>query len=251
MGRIKILPTIVVDQIAAGEVVERPASVVKELVENALDAGATAVTVELEDGGRAMVRVSDDGAGMDREDAVLAVDRHATSKIRTAPDLVGVATYGFRGEALASIAAVSTFELETAAADRGTRISVRGGRLDRVDDVARTRGTTATVRRLFANTPARRKFLRARRSETRAAVEALTVLALARLDVSFRLTSDGRTLLDAPRESSARSGSRHCSAATSPNSSSRSSTTRATCRCAGWCSVPPTRDPAAARRISS
>jgi len=202
MGRIKILPTIVVDQIAAGEVVERPASVVKELVENALDAGATAVTVELEDGGRAMIRVSDDGAGMDREDAVLAVDRHATSKIRTAPDLVGVATYGFRGEALASIAAVSTFELETAAADRGTRISVKGGRLDRVDDVARTRGTTATVRRLFANTPARRKFLRARRSETRAAVEALTVLALARLDVSFRLTSDGRTLLDAPRESS-------------------------------------------------
>ena len=202
MGRIKILPTIVVDQIAAGEVVERPASVVKELVENALDAGATAVTVELEDGGRAMIRVSDDGAGMDREDAVLAVDRHATSKIRTAPDLVGVATYGFRGEALASIAAVSTFELETAAADRGTRISVKGGRLDRVDDVARTRGTTATVRRLFANTPARRKFLRARRSETRAAVEALTVLALARLDVSFRLTSDGRSLLDAPREPS-------------------------------------------------
>ena len=202
MGRIKILSTVVVDQIAAGEVVERPASVVKELVENALDAGATAVTVELEDGGRAMVRVSDDGAGMDREDAVLAVDRHATSKIRTAPDLVGVATYGFRGEALAAIAAVSTFELETAAADRGTRISVKGGRLDRVDDVARTRGTTATVRRLFANTPARRKFLRARRSETRAAVEALTGLALARLDVSFRLTSDGRTLLDAPRESS-------------------------------------------------
>jgi DNA mismatch repair protein MutL len=202
MGRIKILPTVVIDQIAAGEVVERPASVVKELVENALDAGATAVTVELEDGGRALVRVSDDGAGMDRDDAVLAVDRHATSKIRTAPDLVGVATYGFRGEALASIAAVSSFELETATADGGTRISVKGGRLDRVDEVARARGTTVTVRRLFSNTPARRKFLRARRSETRAAVEALTVLALARLDVSFRLTSDGRTLLDAPRESS-------------------------------------------------
>jgi DNA mismatch repair protein MutL len=205
MGRIVILPTVVVDQIAAGEVVERPASVVKELVENALDAGATAITVELEDGGRALIRVNDDGAGMDREDAVLAVDRHATSKIRRAPDLVGVTTYGFRGEALAAIAAVSVFELETAPAGGegvGTRLRVRAGRLDGVDDAAHAPGTTVTVARLFANTPARRKFLRTRRSETRAAVEALTVLALARLDVSFRLTSDGRTLLDAPRVSS-------------------------------------------------
>lgn len=209
MGRISILPTAVVGQIAAGEIVERPASVVKELVENALDAGATALRVELEDGGRSLIRVSDDGIGMDRDDAVLSVDRHTTSKIRIAPDLIGVATYGFRGEALASIASVSRFELETAPDDGdelpavGTRILVRGGRLETVEEVARTHGTTVTVRKLFSNMPARRKFLRSARSETRAAVEALTVLALARLDVTFTLTSQNRTLVDAPRVSSA------------------------------------------------
>jgi DNA mismatch repair protein MutL len=208
VGRIEILPARVVDQIAAGEVVERPASVVKELVENALDAGATAIHVELENGGRSVVRVSDDGRGMDREDAVLSIDRHATSKIRTAPDLVGVATYGFRGEALASIASVSQFELETAsggngdASPVGTLLRVRGGRLESVEEVARTPGTTVTVRRLFGNTPARRKFLRSAQAETRAAMEALNVLALARLDVAFTLTSQGRTLLDAPRVAS-------------------------------------------------
>ncbi len=208
MGHIEILPARVVDQIAAGEVVERPASVVKELVENALDAGATTINVELEDGGRTVIRVSDDGVGMDRDDAVLSVDRHATSKIRAAPDLVGVATYGFRGEALASIAAVSQFELETASSGNGgttgagTRLWVRGGRLESVDEVARTRGTTVTVRKLFGNTPARRKFLRSARAEARAAVEALNVLALARLDVAFTLASQGRALLDAPRVAS-------------------------------------------------
>jgi DNA mismatch repair protein MutL len=204
VGRIAILPTVVIDQIAAGEVVERPASVVKELVENALDAGAHNVTVELEDGGKSLIRVGDDGAGMDRDDAVLAIDRHATSKIRSATELIGVPTYGFRGEALAAIAAVSVFELETAAAEGGTgvRIAVRGGRLESVEDVARTRGTTVVVRRLFAKTPARRKFLRSARSETRAAVEALAVLALARLDVSFVLTSDGRRVTEAPRVAS-------------------------------------------------
>ena len=205
MGQIEILPTRVVDQIAAGEVVERPASVVKELVENALDAGATAIHVDLESGGRTVVQVSDDGRGMDRDDAVLCIDRHATSKIRTAPDLVGVATYGFRGEALASIAAVSQLELETASAGNGgtsgvgTRLRVRGGRLESVEEVARTPGTTVTVRKLFGNTPARRKFLRSAQAETRAAVQALNVLALARLDVAFTLTSQGRSLLDAPR----------------------------------------------------
>lgn len=203
MGRIAILPGPVADQIAAGEVVERPASVVKELVENALDAGATRVTVELEQGGRDLIRVSDDGAGMDRDDAVLSVDRHATSKIRQAADLIGVSTFGFRGEALASIASVSRFELETApetphAEGTGTRIVVRGGRLEAVEEVARTHGTSVTVRKLFQNTPARRKYLRSPRSETRAAVEALTVLALARLDVQFTLTSDGRTRIEAP-----------------------------------------------------
>jgi DNA mismatch repair protein MutL len=208
VGRIEILPARVVDQIAAGEVVERPASVVKELVENALDAGATTIHVELENGGRSVVRVSDDGGGMDREDAVLSIDRHATSKIRTAPDLVGVATYGFRGEALASIASVSQFELETASGGNGdtgpvgTLLRVRGGRLESVEEVARTPGTTVTVRKLFGNTPARRKFLRSAQAETRAAVEALNVLALARLDVAFKLVSQGRTLLDAPRVAS-------------------------------------------------
>jgi DNA mismatch repair protein MutL len=195
--RIVVLSETVADQIAAGEVVERPAAVVKELVENALDAGARSVRVELEDGGRALIRVSDDGAGMGREDARLALARHATSKIREAADLIGVATFGFRGEALPAIASVSRFELETSADGRAaTRLRVVGGRLEGVEDVARQRGTTVTVRGLFFNTPARRKFLRAAATETRAAVEAVTVLALARPDVAFSLTSDGRALLD-------------------------------------------------------
>ncbi|MSR07306.1 MAG: DNA mismatch repair endonuclease MutL [Gemmatimonadetes bacterium] len=201
MGKIAVLPRTVADQIAAGEVVERPASVVKELVENALDAGASAVTVELEEGGRGLVRVSDDGTGMDRDDTVLAVERHATSKIHSAAELVGVATYGFRGEALSAIASVSKFEMETANGTDGTKVTVTGGRLERVEPVARQRGTTVEVRQIFYNTPARRKFLRSQRSETRAASEALTVLALARLDVHFKLVSDGRVLLDAPRAS--------------------------------------------------
>jgi DNA mismatch repair protein MutL len=213
MARVHILPDAVADQIAAGEVVERPASVVKELVENALDAGATTVVVEIEGGGRTRIRVADDGCGMDRQDAVLALDRHATSKISRAADLIGVRTYGFRGEALPAIASVSHFTLETApgdgdagAAGPGTRVVVRGGRVDDVAPVARQRGTTVTVERLFFNTPARRKFLRAARTETRAAVEVLTLLALGRLDVAFRLASEGRTLLDAPR--AARAGER-------------------------------------------
>jgi DNA mismatch repair protein MutL len=203
MGRIRILPDAVADQIAAGEVVERPASVVKELVENALDAGAAEIVVELEGGGRTRIRVADNGCGMDRQDAVLALDRHATSKIAQAADLVGVRTYGFRGEALPAIASVSHFTLETAPADApeagGTRVVVRGGRVDEVTPVARQAGTTVTVERLFFNTPARRKFLRIPRTETRAAAEALTLLALCRLDVAFRLESDGRRLVDAPR----------------------------------------------------
>jgi DNA mismatch repair protein MutL len=209
MGRIALLPATVSDQIAAGEVVERPASVVKELVENALDAGATTITVELEDGGRELIRVSDDGAGMDADDVHLAVARHATSKITAVTDLIGVATFGFRGEALSSIASVSRFELESAAERDdggrgvGTRVTIRGGRLEATEHTARTPGTTVTVRKLFANVPARRKFLRSARSETRAAVEALTLLALTRLDVSFTLVNDGRKLVDAARTSDA------------------------------------------------
>jgi len=196
--RIQVLASQVADQIAAGEVVERPASVVKELVENALDAGAHAIRVELEDGGKTLIRVSDDGSGMDRDDARLALQRHATSKIRTATDLIGVATFGFRGEALPAIASVSRFELETSSADGATRLRVTGGKLEGEEETVRQRGTTVTVRALFYNTPARRKFLRATATETRAAAEALTVLALTRPDVAFSLLSDGRPLLDCP-----------------------------------------------------
>jgi len=198
--KIAVLADRVADQIAAGEVVERPASVVKELVENALDAGAHEVRVELEGGGRTLIRVSDDGSGMDRADARLALTRHATSKITDASDLIGVATYGFRGEALPSIAAVSRFELETSADGiTGTRVRVAGGTVEAVEDAVRRQGTTVTVRALFFNLPARRKFLRAPATETRAAVEALTVLALARPGVAFSLSSDARALLDVPR----------------------------------------------------
>jgi len=197
-ARVQVLTDQVADQIAAGEVVERPGSVVKELVENALDAGAHAVRVELEDGGKVLIRVSDDGSGMDREDARLALQRHATSKIRTAVDLIGVGTFGFRGEALPAIASVSRFELETAEdnGDAATRLRVTGGKLEATEETARQRGTTVTVRGLFYNTPARRKFLRASTTETRAAVEAVTVLALTRPDVAFSVTNDGRVLLD-------------------------------------------------------
>ncbi len=194
---IAILRPQVADQIAAGEVVERPASVVKELIENALDAGASAIRIDIEDGGKSLIRVSDDGSGMSRSDAELALSRHATSKIREAADLIGVATFGFRGEALPAIASVSRFELETS--DDGavaTRLRVTGGKREGVDAAARQRGTTVTVRGLFFNTPARRKFLRAQATETRAAVEAATLLALTRPDVAFTLTSDDRPLID-------------------------------------------------------
>ena len=198
-ARIAVLAPQVADQIAAGEVVERPASVVKELVENALDAGARTIRVEIEDGGKSLIRVSDDGAGMSRADAELALSRHATSKIREAADLIGVGTFGFRGEALPAIASVSRFELETSPdGASGTRLRAAGGRRESVEDVVRRQGTTVTVRALFFNTPARRKFLRAQATETRAVVEALTVLALTRPDVAFALTSDERALLDLP-----------------------------------------------------
>jgi DNA mismatch repair protein MutL len=190
--RIAILPDAVADQIAAGEVVERPASVVKELVENSLDAGARHVRVELENGGKVLIEVSDDGSGMGREDAVLALDRHATSKVRSAADLVGVATFGFRGEALPAIASVSRLALVTHDGEgEGSELTVVGGRLDRVAPAARQRGTTVTIRGLFFNTPARRKFLRSAASETRAAHEAVATLALAHPESGFELHVDG------------------------------------------------------------
>ncbi len=197
--RVVILPDAVADQIAAGEVVERPASVVKELVENALDAGATRVQVRLEDGGKSLVEVSDDGSGMGREDAILALDRHATSKIRSAADLVGVRTFGFRGEALPAIASVARLVLLTCEdGGDGTELAVTGGRLDRVETAARRRGTTVTVRNLFFNTPARRKFLRSTSSEARAAHDALATLALAHPDRGFELDVDGSLRLRVP-----------------------------------------------------
>src|SRR5207247_524195 len=190
--------------LACGLVIARrrarwPASVVKELVENALDAGARAIRVELEDGGKTLIRVSDDGEGMSADDARLALQRHATSKIRSAGDLIGVGTFGFRGEALPAIASVSRLELETSMDGRAaTRLRVVGGRIEAGEETARQRGTTIAVRGLFFNTPARRKFLRAPATETRAASEALSLLALARPDVAIALTSDGRVVIDAP-----------------------------------------------------
>ncbi|HEX7337199.1 MAG TPA: DNA mismatch repair endonuclease MutL [Gemmatimonadales bacterium] len=196
---IAILPDAVADQIAAGEVVERPASVVKELVENALDAGARHIRVELENGGKVLVEVSDDGSGMGREDAVLALDRHATSKVRSAADLVGVATFGFRGEALPAIASVSRLRLVTTDGEgEGSELTVVGGRLERVAPATRQRGTTVAVRGLFFNTPARRKFLRSVASETRAATEAVATLALAHPETAFELHVDGTCRLAVP-----------------------------------------------------
>ncbi len=185
---------------------ERPASAVKELVENALDAGATTIDIHIEEGGRALIRVSDDGSGMTREDAVLAIERHATSKIRLAADLVGVRSFGFRGEALPAIASVSRLEISTAIADgEGTLVRVTGGALEGVSQTARRAGTTVAVAQLFFNTPARQKFLRGPRSEWRAITEAVIAMALARRDVRFQLAHDGTVALALPPAASLRS----------------------------------------------
>ena len=199
MTLIAVLPSTVADQIAAGEVVERPASVVKELVENALDAGATSIDITAQEGGRALIRVSDDGSGMERDDAVLAIERHATSKIRSAADLVGVVSFGFRGEALPAIGSVARLEVDTATADgAGTRVRVEGGTLVGVSDVSRRRGTTVAVSDLFYNVPARLKFLRGTRSEWRAVMEVLSTMALTRRDVRFSISHDNKALLTLP-----------------------------------------------------
>ena len=198
--RIVVLPDGVANQIAAGEVVERPASVVKELVENALDARATRVDILLEGGGKRRIRVSDNGTGMSREDALLSLDRHATSKIREAGDLAGVRTFGFRGEALPSIAAVARMSLETRdpGDEAGTSIRIEGGRIVAVDDHPRQPGTSVDVRTLFHNAPVRARFLRSAAAETRAASEVVIALALAHPGVALTLRSDDRVLLDLP-----------------------------------------------------
>ena len=197
--RVAILADAVANQIAAGEVVDRPASVVKELVENAIDAGASAVRIEIAEGGKTSILVSDDGIGMEREDAILALDRHATSKITVSSDLIGVPTFGFRGEALPAIASIARFSLTTCdGAGEGTEVAVTGGRVERVGVVARQRGTTVSVKNLFFNTPVRRKFLRSVSSETRAVWDAVGILALAHPEVGFEFVADGAGRLHVP-----------------------------------------------------
>jgi DNA mismatch repair protein MutL len=202
---IAVLPGPVADQIAAGEVVERPASVVKELIENALDAGAKTIDVTIEEGGHKLIRVSDDGSGMDRVDAEMALTRHGTSKIRTAEDLVGVSSFGFRGEALPAIASISRFEIDSSPEDgEGTAILGAGGAISSITSSTRRRGTTVSVSQIFFNTPARRKFLRGARSEWRAIVEMIGSIAMTRTDVRFTVTHDGKNVLSLPPVSSLR-----------------------------------------------
>ena len=206
MPIISVLPSAVADQIAAGEVVERPASVVKELVENALDAGATTIEIAVEEGGRTLIRVSDDGHGMDRDDATLCLARHGTSKIRSSQDLTAVGTFGFRGEALPAICSVSRLEIETSSQDgAGTRVRAEGGGPPAVSETARRRGTTISVSQLFYNVPARLKFLRDPRSEWRAIMESITSLALTRRDVRLLVLHNGKPVLTLPPVTSMRS----------------------------------------------
>jgi DNA mismatch repair protein MutL len=197
MGRIRILPDQVANKIAAGEVVERPASVVKELLENSLDAGATDLRIEVEAGGRRLIRVADDGCGMLRDDALLAFERHATSKLRDVKDLLSISTLGFRGEALPSIASVSRLLLETRAAEEttGTSIEIAGGKMLRCEESALGRGTAIAVRDLFYNVPARRKFLRTEQTELAHIASLATHYSLAHPEKTFRLTSGPTELL--------------------------------------------------------
>jgi DNA mismatch repair protein MutL len=200
MGRIRILSDQVANQIAAGEVVERPASVVKELLENSLDAGATRIRIEVEGGGRKLIRIVDNGHGMVRDDALLAFERHATSKLHTSDDLLQIRTLGFRGEALPSIASVSRLTLETRAAEdaAGTLVEIAGGRIVRVEDAGMPAGTTITVHDLFYNTPARRKFLKSEQTELAHIAALVTHYALAHPARHFELHSATQALLVAP-----------------------------------------------------
>lgn len=200
MGKIRVLDEHLANQIAAGEVVERPASIVKELVENAIDAKADKITVQLEEGGISYIRVSDNGSGMDREDAVIAFERHATSKIRRERDLFQIQTLGFRGEALPSIASVAKIELKTAedAAELATLLSIEGGQLLQVEDTSRSRGTDVIVRDLFYNTPARLKYLKTVNTEISQVADVMGRLALSCPDLSFTLIHNGKELFRTP-----------------------------------------------------
>ena len=199
MSKIRVLADHVANQIAAGEVVERPASVAKELVENSIDAGANRITIEIEAGGRRLLKVSDDGEGMVRDDAVLAFERHATSKIHVTEDLAAIGTLGFRGEALASIASVARVELTTCTEDAkaATRVTIDGGRMRDVKDAAHPRGTTIAVRDLFFNLPARRKFLRSEATETYHLTNLVTHYALAHPEIAFTFVNNGREVVRA------------------------------------------------------
>jgi DNA mismatch repair protein MutL len=200
MGRIHVLPEHVANKIAAGEVVERPASVVKELLENALDAGATRIKISVEAGGKKLIQITDNGCGMVRDDAMLAFERHATSKIKDAEDLLSVATLGFRGEALPSIASVSRLRLETrdTEAAAGTILEINGGRMARVEEAGLPAGTSITVRDLFFNTPARKKFLKAESTELSHIASLVTHYALAHPEKHFELHSAANAMLVAP-----------------------------------------------------
>jgi DNA mismatch repair protein MutL len=200
MGRIRLLPDTVASQVAAGEVVERPASVVKELVENSIDAGAREIEVLIRRGGISLVRVIDDGCGMDRDDALLSLERHATSKIRFAADLQAVATLGFRGEALPSIASVSRFRLTTREphAIAGTEIIVNGGKIDIVRDSGEAPGTQVEVRSLFYNLPARRKFLRSENTESRNIEHQIHLQAIGHPQIAFTLLREDRLVFQLP-----------------------------------------------------
>lgn len=200
MSKVKILPDIIINKIAAGEVVERPASIVKELVENSLDAGSSRIFVDIEDGGKRLIKISDNGEGMEYEDALLAIERHATSKIISDADLFSISTLGFRGEALPSIASISRFSLETKTknADAGIAININGGRILNVEDCGCAPGTVISVKDIFFNTPARRKFLKTSATELAHITEILTCLALPWPSVHFRLSADSRIVKNMP-----------------------------------------------------
>ena len=200
MGRIHVLPEHVANKIAAGEVVERPASVVKELLENSLDAGSTRIRIQVEAGGKKLIQITDDGCGMVRDDALLAFERHATSKIKNAEDLLNIATLGFRGEALPSIASVCRLRLETQATDQdsGTVIEINGGKIFRVEEAGLPAGTSITIRDLFFNTPARKKFLKAESTELSHIASLVTHYALAHPEKHFELHSATNAMLIAP-----------------------------------------------------
>ncbi|MDQ8181655.1 DNA mismatch repair endonuclease MutL [Pelagicoccus sp. SDUM812005] len=207
MAKVRLLEDHVANQIAAGEVIERPASVVKELVENSIDAGATRIEVEFRNGGTSLMRIEDNGGGMSHDDALLALERHATSKIQKVKDLDGLTTMGFRGEALPSIASVSRFQLQTReeGAEGGTEILIDGGKMVHVRDCGMPQGTRMTISKLFNTVPARRKFLKSKTTESAHIVQCVRLYALAHPEIGFSLLDDGRSLFQSPANSSLKS----------------------------------------------